>query len=177
MKYTRYEDIPQFITDGEWECNFSMNSLYREIQRLVKEENLDLNPDFQRGHVWTEDQQVAWLEFFLAGGKTGRVIYLNNPSWGRSVSKKAYNDFVIVDGKQRLNAISRYLNNEIKVYGSYANEYTDNPRGILVNLRLNVNSLKTRKEVLKWYLQFNAGGTPHTPEEIERVRQLLEKEK
>ena len=39
---------------------------------------------------------------------------------------------------------------------------------------LNVNDLKTKKEVLQWYVQMNAGGTPHSAEEIERVKKLME---
>ena len=31
---------------------------------------LQFNPDFQRGHVWTEGQQIAFMEFLLKGGKT-----------------------------------------------------------------------------------------------------------
>ena len=38
----------------------------------------------------------------------------------------------------------------------------------------NVNDLKTKKEVLQWYIQMNAGGTPHSAEEIERVKKLME---
>jgi hypothetical protein len=39
-----------------------------------------------------------------------------------------------------------------------------------------VNELKTRREVLQWYLDLNAGGVVHTTKEIERVRELLAKE-
>jgi len=37
-----------------------------------------------------------------------------------------------------------------------------------------VNNLKTRKEVLQWYIEFNSGGTVHTDAEIQRVKKLLE---
>lgn len=49
----------------------------------------------------------------------------------------------------------------------------DSPRIIEDALRINVNDLKTRDEVLQWYIDINAGGTPHTKEEIERVRAML----
>lgn len=39
---------------------------------------------------------------------------------------------------------------------------------------LNVNNLKSEKEVLQWYIDMNAGGTPHTNEEIERVEKMIE---
>ena len=40
---------------------------------------------------------------------------------------------------------------------------------------LNVNDLKFEKEVLQWYIDMNAGGTPHTAEEIFRVKKLIDK--
>ena len=76
---------------------------------------------------------------------------------------------------QRLTAICRFVNNEIKLFGSYFREYED-PR--IVNrytLKVNVNDLKTEKEVLQWYVDMNAGGTPHTDEEIERVKMMIAK--
>lgn len=68
------------------------------------------------------------------------------------------------------------IHNEIKVFGSYFKEYEDRLR--LANdaiMILNVNNLKSEKEVLQWYVDMNAGGTPHVSEEIERVKQMIEK--
>ena len=45
-----------------------------------------------------------------------------------------------------------------------------------IDIIVNINELKTRKEVLKWYIEMNEGGTPHTEEEIKRVKRLLESE-
>ena len=39
---------------------------------------------------------------------------------------------------------------------------------------LNVNDLKTEKEVLQWYVDMNVGGTPHTDEEIEKVKKMIQ---
>lgn len=41
-------------------------------------------------------------------------------------------------------------------------------------VKLNVNDLKTEREVLQWYIDMNAGGTPHTMEEIDRVKKLID---
>ena len=32
---------------------------------------------------------------------------------------------------------------------------------------------ETEREVLQWYVDMNAGGTPHTTEEIDRVKKLI----
>lgn len=170
----KFRDIPQFTRSGSWECDFSIESVIKQIDEWDKEFGLNLNPDFQRGHVWTEEQQIAWLEFLFKGGKTSRVIYFNNPNWGRYETGK--DDMVCVDGLQRLTAIRRFINNEIKVFGHYYNEYDDSPR-VMHGIKININDLQTREEVLQWYLDFNTGGTVHSQEEIDRVKKLLDEEK
>ena len=173
-KITRFKDIPQFTSDGCYQVNYPIVSLVKCIEEEVETMGLQLNPNFQRGHIWTEEQQIAWLEFFLRGGKTGRILYFNCPSWQGSVKDGEYNDFVCVDGLQKLTAICRFMNNEIKVFGSYFNEYTDLAMLNSHTVKLNVNDLKTEIEVLQWYVDMNAGGTPHTTEEIERVKKLID---
>lgn len=172
--YTKFRDVPQFVRDGTWECHYTLISALEFIDELVSgrgvTQRLDIDPDFQRGHVWNEQQQIAWLEFNLRGGKTGNTIYLNNPGWQTSYEGW----FVLVDGKQRLEAIRAFVNNQIKVFGTYYKDYTD--RISITDggqIKINVNTLKTRAEVLQWYLGFNSGGTPHTKKEIARVYQLL----
>lgn len=172
QKITRFEDIDKFTTDGGWECNYRWDSAIDTLEEWVKEDRLNLNPDFQRFHVWTEEQQIAFVEFFLRGGKTGRVIYFNHPGWQRNYA----GEFVLVDGKQRIEALRRFRDNEIKVFGSYLKEYTDKISWTDYTIRINVNTLQTRAEVLQWYIDMNAGGTPHTSEEIEKAKWLLKKE-
>lgn len=170
MQYTKFADIPKFTSFGHWESDYSMAEVAHTVKQWQEEMNLDIDPDFQRDHVWTEAQQIAWMEFYLRGGNTGRTLYFNFPGWQRSFK----GDFVLVDGKQRLNAIFRFLNNEFPVFGdSYYKDFTDSIH-MLQSIKINVNNLKTRSEVLKWYLEMNTGGTPHTEEELNRVGGLLE---
>lgn len=173
MKLTKFKDIPQFTRDGNYQVDMDIRRIPEWIANEQREMGLQLNPDFQRGHVWTEEQQIAWLEFFLKGGKSGNVVYFNCPSWHYNVNKGDYNEYVCVDGLQRLTAICRFVNNEIKVFGSYFNEYEDPRVAGRYTLKINVNDLKTEKEVLQWYIDMNIGGTPHTIEEIKRVRKML----
>lgn len=174
-KYTKFNEIPQFTRTGNWEADFGLENLVKFIQEEIDEQGLQLNPEFQRGHVWTEEQQIAFLEYFLRGGKSGRVIYLNNPSWNFTVKEGEYNEYVCVDGLQRITAIQRFINNEIKVFDSYYNEYTDNLRNKF-SIKVNINDLQTEKDVLRWYIEMNSGGTPHTKAEIQRVKNMLEGE-
>ena len=72
-------------------------------------------------------------------------------------------------------AVKKFVHNEVKVYGYYYKEF-EGPQRLGNWLKINVNNLKTRKEVLQWYLEFNSGGVVHTNEELDKVRRLLKQE-
>lgn len=177
QKLTKFKDIPKFTSAGSYEVDYQLNRLVRFIEDEVAEYDLQLNPDFQRGHVWTEAQQIAWLEYHFKGGKSGNTIYLNYPFWGSNRTPKPdeYQDYVCVDGLQRITAAQRFINNEIKIFGSYYKEFKDKIRMINVTMHVNVNNLQSKKEVLQWYIDMNSGGTPHSTEEMNRVKELLQK--
>lgn len=175
MKITRFRDVPQFTRDGSYQVDMGLEWLIDKVKEWQSEEGLDIDPDFQRGHVWNERQQIAYMEFLLKGGKTARVLYFNKPSW-HNAAKTKYDDFVLVDGKQRLETIRRFVKDEIEVFGSKRSEYTDNMR-LTQGIKVNINDLQTKAEVLQWYLNFNAGGVVHTDDELEKVRKMLAKER
>ena len=148
---------------------------------------LDMDPDFQRGHVWTEAQQVAYVEYMLRGGKTGVDIITAHT--GDLVNDKSspagcrYPYYALVDGKQRLRALLRFVSDEIAVFAS-----PRRPEGyrwsglssrfhrIAQCVRVVRIPMATRADILKLYIKFNAGGTPHTADEIDKVRALLANE-
>lgn len=176
VKYVRFRDIKPFTDIGHYSVDYPLNHFKKFIEDEVNTMGLQLNPEFQRGHVWTRDQQISYMEFLLRGGRSGRDLYFNCPSWHHTVPEGAYNDYVCVDGLQRITAVLAFLNDEIPVFHSYYSEYEDSPRVIQDTLRVHVNDLKTYEEVLQWYIEMNAGGTPHTNAEIDRVQHLLQTE-
>lgn len=172
-KFTRFKDIQQFTRDGSYCIDVEPKYLMGHVcGDWVEEYGLQLDPDFQRGHVWTEEQQISYVEYFLRGGVSGRDLYFNHPGWMGGFK----GEFVLVDGKQRIEAMRRFIHNEIRVFGSLYREYTDKIRMIGHTFKVHVNDLKTRKEVLTWYIEMNSGGTVHTTDEIEKVRHLIELE-
>lgn len=173
----KFSDIKQFVSEGNWYIDVAIDDIKMVLESWERSYGLNLNPDFQRGHVWTEDQQIKFIEFILSGGRTAKVIYFNSPAFlGITEGVTLEKEVTCVDGVQRLTALLRFVNDEIKVYGHFYSEYEDKPR-MRQNIQFNMNGLKTRKEVLEWYLQFNSGGTIHTEVELNRVQRLLELEK
>lgn len=166
----QYKDIPKFKR-SHYHITIPFVYVLETLERWERDQlesgfKFELNPIFQRGHVWTEDQQIKYIEWILRDGESGRDIYFNHPAWDNSYKA----DMVCVDGLQRLTAIKRFLHNEIKAFDMY---YRD--MGKISNnnvLNFHVGSF-TEKEAIEWYLEMNFTGTPHTEEELNRVKSLL----
>jgi hypothetical protein len=170
----RFQDIKTFPRCS-YRCDVSWSQLEFHINSAGRDKDfLNLNPDFQRAHVWTPDQQIAYCEYILQGGTSGKELYFNCPGFQSGSSRGPY---VIVDGKQRLEAVRRFMRSEIPAFGHLRTEYSDAPGMLTARFSWNIAEIETRAEVLEWYLNFNAGGTVHTSAELEKVRALLEAEK
>lgn len=132
-------------------------------------------PKYQRAHVWTKAEQVAFVEHFLAKGEGGRIIYINRPSYKKLGTPGLYS---LVDGLQRLTALQKFVKNELPVFGGYFLKDLDDAQFLLRERYITVrfNELDDYADVLKWYIQLNSTGRAHTVEEIEKVKSLLEKE-
>lgn len=179
MKITKFRDIPQFIgTHSCYHVNYAYRFYVLQIKDFEEDKhyNLQMNPAFQRGHIWTEEQQIAYIEYLLKGGKSGRAFYFNKPSWNNNSNIiNGYDEFVCVDGLQRTTAIQRFINNELPIFGTLYKDYEDHMREMSQTIDVYINDLKSEKEVLEWYIQMNDGGTPHSKEEIERVKKMINK--
>lgn len=169
----KFKDIKPFVEAGNYEIDVFVDSLEETLKHYGERYGIDLTPRWQRDRVWTEEQQIAYVEFFLRGGKTARVIYFNSPAFGDDERGDLDDTLLCVDGLQRLTAIRRFLNNEIPVFDHYYNQFEDS-LGMRRTLRFNINCLKTEKEVMEWYVQFNSGGVVHTKEEIARVQAMID---
>ena len=173
----RFEDIPQFTRNAGYAADHSWAFLPGHYANEVLECSLDVNPDFQRGYVWTLDQKTRYIEYILRGGMSGRDIYFNCAGFKYGRVGRAYGaegEYVLVDGKQRLDAVLGFMNNEVPIFGgNFYRDYTDKLDFLVARFRWHVNDLQTREEVLRWYLDLNSGGTVHSEDELDRVKQLI----
>ena len=173
----RYHDIKPYTNWGNYAVDVPLLHIARTIEGYQADYKLLLEPDFQRGHVWTDEQRVKFIEHLLREGVSGRDIFFNCASWNvKATEEQDKEPMVLVDGLQRLTACIGYVNNEVPAFGCFCKEYTDRLRAMTGSLKFHVNNLLSRKEVLEWYLDLNSGGVVHSQEELERVRKLLEQE-
>ncbi|KVP17029.1 DUF262 domain-containing protein [Burkholderia ubonensis] len=168
------------LANPRYEVDYGWRYLNKALNDIERDYGLDLTPDFQRGHVWTPEQQRAYIENYMRGvvSSAGMVIQFNCRNWHEALPANDSDlpeGFQCIDGLQRLTAVTEYLAGNVKPFGMAVDEWegTDwDTRRIQFRLKFAVYDFQYRSDVLDHYLALNAGGTPHPPEEIERVRAL-----
>lgn len=173
----RWDELPSFprahyTVDVEW------GYLEQQIERS-QEYGLDLDPDYQRVHVWTPEQRRKYLEYVLQGGEVGRTLTFVCTDW----NKTPVPGYSLLDGKQRLETVRMFMRDEVAVFPGFRrpegwkrSEVGGSLRLVQASFKWQVVQTPTRADVLQLYLSINAGGTPHSEEELERVRRMLAEE-
>ena len=172
MGKINYKDIKQFTGYGYYKINVEWYGIKDQIEYYMFN-GLDIDPDFQRGHVWSVDQQVEFVEHVLMGGPGGRDLFFNCPGF----SNGDRDDFVLVDGKQRITAMIDFLYGKIAAFGHMICDFEGRKDFSRYWFNIHINELPTKADVLRWYIEMNSGGVVHSKEEIERVQKMLEEEK
>lgn len=149
----------------------------------------DLNPPYQRGLVWTDEQRENLIRSLLEGIPTG-IVYRNFRGYKRE------DVYSIIDGKQRIDTIRRFYAGEMTVPAHWfrledlhpdfptrmdedANDYvhpdsrvsyiglSDQGQRVfdMSNLAVYETHLLSPAMEEELYDRVNYGGTPHDPKE------------
>lgn len=105
------------------------------IVNRIKNEDMDLQPDFQRGEIWTLQKKQKLIDSILRGWKIPPIHVINN---NQSIDE-------ILDGQQRLAAIRDFYDNIICIDGKILPENSE-----LIQL----DGMHYRDLPKKWQRQF-----------------------
>lgn len=73
------------------------------ILSQIEQDNIDLNPGFQRRNAWNETKRSKLIESILIGYPIPEIVLAED--------KNKRNSFIVIDGKQRLLTIAGYKDN------------------------------------------------------------------
>lgn len=169
----KFSDIKKFPF-ASYRCDLSWAYLESNLDSYSSRcggSGLILQPDYQRGYVWNEGQQIAYVEYILRGGTSGKDIYFNGPRWpqGANVALEC------VDGQQRIGAALAFLKDKIKAFGHYRSEFEDRIGMLDAGFFMHVTEITDRAELVRWYIHLNTGGSVHTDADLAPAYQLLAK--
>jgi len=150
---------------------------YNETVDLMVEQNSlsstaiiqEMTPEFQRDNTkWTQTMQRCFIENLLCGCETKIQLY-DVKSRGNELGES-----LILDGLQRLTAISAYHEGEFPVFDNlYWKDV--NSGGIFPRLRLllSIFQFDSDKEACEFYIQMNKGIT-HSEDDLKTAYAFLQ---
>ncbi|HEV2813713.1 MAG TPA: DUF262 domain-containing protein, partial [Solirubrobacteraceae bacterium] len=78
------------------------------LVRRIEGDEVDLQPDFQRGEIWNDERRRRLIDNVLRGWYDPSVNIINDPETSRDL---------VLDGQQRLAAIRLFFRDELRVDG------------------------------------------------------------
>jgi hypothetical protein len=173
------EAIIRPLQRSVYEADYAWNKVFRSLEEHCKDYGgINYSPEFQRGHVWTDEQQCHFIENVLRGviSTSGFLVQFNCPNWNNfNYQGDLPLGFECIDGLQRLTAVKRFLDGKIKPLGltpgdlEYSSFTLRNYR-----FKVAVHAFEDKEDLLNHYLDLNRGGTPHSPAEIQRIENMVE---
>lgn len=146
-----------------------------KMYRKYAEEEIDLNPEYQRELVWTDKQKQDYILAILKQrAKITPVIIEKLTEQGTVL-------YEILDGKQRLTALFDYIDNKYPLKsGEYFKDLSAKDMNVITQTRVSYTRITSYKECdvpldfkLAYFLEINALGTKITDEHIEKIENKL----
>ena len=176
------DEKPSLFSESVWTNNYqtSLDSLLWHASRKLelfknyggRYNNPTLDVDFQRDLVWTQKQKEELIKSLIRGLPIGS-FFINKNFESPEV------DYVLYDGKQRLDAIKSFLSGEFPIHVNDKEYYLkDLPKAdvySITNARISVieSNISTLEELIEYYITINTAGRNHTEGDIEKARELL----
>lgn len=166
--------VNPFLTEDENHYSVRSDNLLSEFENLQKEAvsyggNFQLEPEYQRdSNQWNESQKIAYVENLV------RNIAPVEFKFNRDKN----GDITCIDGLQRISAILSFINGEFFVFGDLSLADLHKTRFSLSRRKLifKLYTFEEKIDLYNFYLKLNEGGTTHSGEDIEKVKELIRKE-
>lgn len=153
----------------------SFNQIIKEMNDLAR---VEFAPDFQRGHIWTREQRIAYLEALFSNGNampiSAKTIVFNQNTNDESLLF----GHICIDGLQRLTSLNAFVKNKFKLFNNQIS-YQD-----LINAQFiteqhcfvfQIHQFEKLSDVLQFYLKLNHQNPPtHSIKEIQRIQNMLQ---
>lgn len=143
------------------------------INLQIKKGNIDLHPGFQRRVAWSDTRKSRLLESIIVGMPVPNIVLAEN--------KEHRGRFIVIDGKQRLVAISQFLNGEYKLKGldirqdlndKFFSDIPNEDREYLENATLRstlIRNWQDQKFLYAIFFRLNSGSLPLSPQELRKA--------
>ena len=135
---------------------------------------VDMNPDYQRDYVWSQEDKEYLIDSVFKGIDIGKFVFVKrtNEQW-----RKDHFSYEILDGKQRMNTLMDFFEDRLTYQGYTFSQLSAKDRNAFRNhlTSLAIVNPTQKSEVLKYFLALNRGGRVMDTKQIEKVEDMLAK--
>ena len=130
---------------------------------------VDSDPEFQRGYVWTEQDEVNLIDSVFNDRDIGKFIFLKY-NWPRT-------DVDVLDGKQRLNALVRFTTSAFPYKGLYWHQLSRLDRQQFADHHIQYAEIDasnfTEADKIRLFLNVNVAGVPQSEDHLLILKKRL----
>src|SRR6478735_3230125 len=143
------------------------------LNSQIKKGNIDLQPGFQRRVAWDDIRKSRLLESIIVGMPVPNIVLAEN--------REHRGRFIVIDGKQRLVAISEFMDGKYKLKGlDIRNDLNDKhfadlpseDREYLENATLRSTVIRNWRDenfLYAIFFRLNSGSLPLSPQELRKA--------
>ena len=153
---------------------FTQNMTMRliDIYRYCLNDEIDLNPFYQRELVWTKKQKLAYIMAIFEKGIETKPTFIVNVVKKRKIE--------VLDGKQRITTLLDFIEDKIKLEnGKVFSELSEEDKKTILFhqvrytriIKQGYNNDLTDKEKIELFLEMNELGTKMSDKHIEKIKE------
>jgi hypothetical protein len=166
FKYVSQEEMSQRpIISKKFHYGRSLNTTLESLihRYYADSAGVDMNPEYQRGYVWTLEDKQNLIRSILNDIEIGRFVFMQ-----KDFSSEDPHFYEIIDGKQRLSTLIEFYEDSDL---SFKDQHAILEKQILI---IDTPQL-TEKEKYEYFIRINTTGKVMDQEHIEKVKELLNK--
>lgn len=165
------EDNHGIIENDDLRLHYSQRQLL-DVLHTYYSFGLEMNPTYQRGYVWTAEDNVALIDSIFQNIDIGKFVFVHRDFIHL---EKAYE---ILDGKQRINALLDYYENRFAYKGLFYNNLSKMEQHHFTDYAISYAQLEnlTEKQKIKYFLKLNRTGKVMDKKHLAEVERMLDEE-
>ena len=172
FKYRTTEDdkeIPTFTRPDYINLNFSQRSI-DGIILMYHHFGINMNPEYQRDHVWTIDDRRFLIESIFNKIDIGKFTLCMN-----GYSKLPM--YEVIDGKQRIQTLVDFYEDRFTYRDKFYSQLSWKDQSHFTNYSISVaiSEYLTYEQKLRYFLHLNVAGVPQDDAHIRKVQEEYEK--
>lgn len=161
-------EISIFSVKDDFRLSFSQRNV-EGLLSMTYDFGIDLNPDYQRGSVWTLEDKVFLINSIFNRIDIGKFAIIRLPFKSRSPS------YEMLDGKQRLEALMDFYEGKFSFKGKFFRDLNHLDQHVFIDHPITIGECEdlSQKQKYEYFLRLNVRGKPQDPNHIQKVQDLL----